>query len=115
MNKEKQHQFKTINKTTLALAYGTPLQTLKLWLEPIENEISCYLGKSFNPKQVAKISSTTLTIEAQMHQLNLSMQKLRLLEHSLEVSAMSIFSCLDLQQFLLKCQIPQIYDLISPK
>ncbi len=40
-------------------------------------------------------------------------EKLTFLEHSLEVSKMQIFSCLELQQFLLKCEIPQIYDLIS--
>ncbi len=55
MNTSKVNRFKTINKTTLAKAYGVPIRTLKLWLDPIEKEIGEYLGKSFNPKQVAII------------------------------------------------------------
>ena len=53
-NKEKQ-RFRVTNKKTLAEAYGIPPRTLKLWLQPIENNIGAYLGKSFSPKQVATI------------------------------------------------------------
>ncbi|GAA4276714.1 hypothetical protein [Aquimarina mytili] len=57
MNTTKEIRFKTINKTTLAKAYGVPPRTIKLWLQPIEKQIGEYLGKNFNPKQVELIVS----------------------------------------------------------
>ena len=55
MNTIDEIRFKATNKSTFAKAYDIPPRTFQLWLKPIENELGEYIGKCFNPKQVATI------------------------------------------------------------
>lgn len=47
-------QEKTIaqSKNELATAYNVSLKTLNSWIEPLQDKIGEYRGKSFTPKQV---------------------------------------------------------------
>jgi hypothetical protein len=51
-SQEKNTKIKAMNKTQLSSAYNVGMQTLKKWLEPFENEIGVYRGRTYTPQQV---------------------------------------------------------------
>lgn len=53
--KEKNIKIQAMNKTQLAAIYKVGMQTLKLWLEPFEEQIGEYRGRTYTPQQVKKI------------------------------------------------------------
>jgi hypothetical protein len=52
-----EHQEKIVaqSKNELAVAYSVTLKTFNSWIEPFQEKIGEYRGKSFTPKQVKVI------------------------------------------------------------
>lgn len=47
--------YKAITKGQLSEAYNVSIRTMRLWLEPIEEEVGEYVGRSYKPKQIQTI------------------------------------------------------------
>lgn len=52
---DKEVKIQAYSKKQLADLYKISLLTLNSWLKPFENEIGCYRGKCYTPKQINTI------------------------------------------------------------
>lgn len=48
-------RYKSASKSQLKEAYNTSYNTLKIWLEPFQDQIGAYRGQAYTPKQVKTI------------------------------------------------------------